>query len=820
MRKVRVPATRQFCNCSWSSCGDSAPSGEKAYMPRVSRSSSCLNYTLKSPTHFSSACAAATSIINADARSLRNQVIYESECLRLKRAGRWNTYVFRRRGDDISALAIKRSRRNLTRLEVYSFDNFIKILSFPKIKLLFVITLKLYHSENETSGDWKWSYANVQVLIAAVHQNPAIWRKDVNNEYANQTELMHAWNEVCSSTGFDKDKSRTKWKNLRTQYRKELQKEMTRLPSGSGARRQIKPWPHFQEMSFLRQEIARESSSNIVLPPVNDHNNDHSDEEFDDDEDTDDISFDSEEEQICQRPSTSSNLQAPSSLQAASSGIRQRRLNSSNLQAPSSAQAASSCIGQRPSTSSNLQVPSSSQAASDNNIQEAEQRFLDSLQPTINLVNKELKLKMRIEIYVTLYHFLTNNADAITPKQNGKRSSCSCGCALAKRMKLENPNALQEPVNTLAMDDESALPAPANAMIIDDSALPGPSNATAMDDTALPGPCNATAMDDSALPGPSNATAMDDFALPGPSNAQAINDSALAGIGDIDDDDGLIRVINPGLIRVINPGLKIQVINPGLIRVKNPGLILVKIRVQSRSIPEFNPGITRLVVQGQAAPLMNLLLYVCTHLHTYECSYVVVITACYRRFMLYVHSLSSSELPRQKSFIVRTCVCVHMCVHIICYDDDDDDEPSLLASNYTLTKLCYEHNIHTCTCQRDYRKPTIHCKVNRTMKICSFDMLTRSKRQSSVIFETKTASTSSASVSFDDRGTRVANISLIPLGTTVSVYLRTIRTDDTKIPVTSMKLIVVTERTNKFVLLYSYLLLTYTAHACMATYNM
>ncbi|CAB0040578.1 unnamed protein product [Trichogramma brassicae] len=60
-------------------------------------------------------------------------------------------------------------------------------------------------------------------------------------------------------------------------------------------------------------------------------------------------------------------------------------------------------------------------------------------------------------------------------------------------------------------------------------------------------------------------------------------------------ESGLIRVINPGLIRVINPGL-IRVINPGLkIQVINPGLILVKIRVQSRSIPEFNPVCVKLV---------------------------------------------------------------------------------------------------------------------------------------------------------------------------------------------------------------------------------
>ncbi|PNF31667.1 hypothetical protein B7P43_G15686 [Cryptotermes secundus] len=109
-----------------------------------------------------------------------------------------------------------------------------------------------------------------ELIIREVKRRRILW--DIkHNTYHNRKLVDRAWSEIAENVGETKETVKTKWKNLRDTFRKEL-KKAPRSCSGDGeehAPRYLGSWPHYGAMLFLResfQSFQLNASSDQPLP--------------------------------------------------------------------------------------------------------------------------------------------------------------------------------------------------------------------------------------------------------------------------------------------------------------------------------------------------------------------------------------------------------------------------------------------------------------------------------------------------------------------------------------------------------------------------
>ncbi|XP_069696793.1 uncharacterized protein [Periplaneta americana] len=99
----------------------------------------------------------------------------------------------------------------------------------------------------------KLSKEEKEVLISEVKTRAFLWN-DREKNFKNLSMTKRAWEEIGEILNVSGDVAKTKWKNLKDKFRKELQK-ITKLRSGSEASTVTSPWAFFEAMMFAKDVV-------------------------------------------------------------------------------------------------------------------------------------------------------------------------------------------------------------------------------------------------------------------------------------------------------------------------------------------------------------------------------------------------------------------------------------------------------------------------------------------------------------------------------------------------------------------------------------
>uniref|UniRef100_A0A146MHA7 Transcription factor Adf-1 n=1 Tax=Lygus hesperus TaxID=30085 RepID=A0A146MHA7_LYGHE len=99
----------------------------------------------------------------------------------------------------------------------------------------------------------------METLISQVQKRSVLWNKaDVH--YRHKRKVNAAWEAVAAETGYPKEEARSKWKNIRDTFIRELKKVTPRTGDSSPGLYTGK-WAYFEMMSFLID------TQNVILHP-------------------------------------------------------------------------------------------------------------------------------------------------------------------------------------------------------------------------------------------------------------------------------------------------------------------------------------------------------------------------------------------------------------------------------------------------------------------------------------------------------------------------------------------------------------------------
>ncbi|BES93878.1 Alcohol dehydrogenase transcription factor Myb/SANT-like [Nesidiocoris tenuis] len=102
-------------------------------------------------------------------------------------------------------------------------------------------------------------------LICEVFQRKALWDQG-DPKHHNRFVLDFQWDEVAAEMNTTRDVVRKKWKSLRDNFRKELQKE-SYPPFGNGGSEPTwkSSWRYFESLRFLQDQFTAKSSAESFL---------------------------------------------------------------------------------------------------------------------------------------------------------------------------------------------------------------------------------------------------------------------------------------------------------------------------------------------------------------------------------------------------------------------------------------------------------------------------------------------------------------------------------------------------------------------------
>uniref|UniRef100_A0A6P7FRH1 Uncharacterized protein LOC114333295 n=1 Tax=Diabrotica virgifera virgifera TaxID=50390 RepID=A0A6P7FRH1_DIAVI len=101
---------------------------------------------------------------------------------------------------------------------------------------------------------------DIEQLINEVYERTPIW-DSTNVAHHNRGLIFTLWQEIATSLGIKIEVAKTKWKNLRDNFRAELKKSIKGKSENDGETPHVSNWVWFQKLLFLKDQMLSRKMS-------------------------------------------------------------------------------------------------------------------------------------------------------------------------------------------------------------------------------------------------------------------------------------------------------------------------------------------------------------------------------------------------------------------------------------------------------------------------------------------------------------------------------------------------------------------------------